>query len=189
MSYFRFRSLSVWRVKWEGWKWWDDDSLLEGSSRSHEKFCQIPSWELTSGQISIIPKPELRWFWRDSLTKPSFGVTSAEVAIICVVTCPPFFWLFWGSMIFLLPQVGSAGWRVNVSYTIPWTPITAISKLVGNHQCLKTSQNCWKLCGKWTAKGTWTSPVWKGFFGIKMFEFFRGVTSISFMIFTSQYLS
>ncbi len=35
-----------------------------------------------SGQITIIPKPELRAFWGDSLTKPPFGVTSAEVAII-----------------------------------------------------------------------------------------------------------
>jgi len=36
-----------------------------------------------SGQISIIPKPELRGFWRDSLTKPLFKVTSAEVVINC----------------------------------------------------------------------------------------------------------
>ena len=36
-----------------------------------------------SGQITIIPKPELRGFWGDFLTKPPFGVTSAEVAIIC----------------------------------------------------------------------------------------------------------
>ena len=36
-----------------------------------------------SGQITIIPKPELRGFWRDSLTKLPFGVTSAEVVIIC----------------------------------------------------------------------------------------------------------
>ena len=35
------------------------------------------------GQISILPKPELRGFWGDSLTKPPFRVTSAEVAIIC----------------------------------------------------------------------------------------------------------
>ena len=34
-------------------------------------------------QITIIPKPELRVFWGDSLTKPHFGVTSAEV-----VNCP-----------------------------------------------------------------------------------------------------
>ena len=40
------------------------------------------SW-IVPGQISIIPKPELRGFWRDSPTKPPFGVTSAEVVIIC----------------------------------------------------------------------------------------------------------
>ena len=36
-----------------------------------------------SGQTTIIPKPELRGFWGDSLTKLPFGVTSAEVAINC----------------------------------------------------------------------------------------------------------
>ena len=36
-----------------------------------------------SGQISIIPKPELRGFWGSSLTKPPFRVTSADVVIIC----------------------------------------------------------------------------------------------------------
>ena len=36
----------------------------------------------TSGQISIIPKPELRGFGGSSLIKPPFGVTSAEVVII-----------------------------------------------------------------------------------------------------------
>ena len=36
-----------------------------------------------SGQTTIIPKPELRSFWGDSPTKPPFGVTSAEVVIIC----------------------------------------------------------------------------------------------------------
>ena len=35
----------------------------------------------SSGQISIIPKPELRGFWGDSLTKPPFRVTSADVVI------------------------------------------------------------------------------------------------------------
>ena len=35
------------------------------------------------GQITIIPKPELRALLGDSLTKLPFGVTSAEVAIIC----------------------------------------------------------------------------------------------------------
>ncbi len=36
-----------------------------------------------SGQISIIPKPELRGFWGSSLIKPPFRVTSADVVIIC----------------------------------------------------------------------------------------------------------
>ena len=36
-----------------------------------------------SGQISIIPKPELRGIWGSSLNKPPFGVTSAEVVINC----------------------------------------------------------------------------------------------------------
>ena len=40
---------------------------------------------LLSGQISIIPKPELRGFWGDSPTKPSFKVTSAEVVILCPI--------------------------------------------------------------------------------------------------------
>ena len=37
----------------------------------------------TSRQSTIIPKHELRGFWGDSLTNTPFGVTSAEVAIIC----------------------------------------------------------------------------------------------------------
>ena len=36
-----------------------------------------------SGQIGIILKPELRGFGGDSLPKPPFKVTSAEVVIIC----------------------------------------------------------------------------------------------------------
>ena len=36
-----------------------------------------------SGQITIIPQPELRGFGGDSRAKPPFGVTSAEVLIIC----------------------------------------------------------------------------------------------------------
>ena len=42
-------------------------------------------WQ-TSGQISIIPKPELRGFWGSSLIKPPFRVTSADVVIICPET-------------------------------------------------------------------------------------------------------
>ena len=36
-----------------------------------------------SGQISIIPKPELKGFLGSSLIKPPFRVTSADVVIIC----------------------------------------------------------------------------------------------------------
>ena len=39
-------------------------------------------WLEYSGQISIIPKPELRGFWGSSLIKPPFRVTSADVVII-----------------------------------------------------------------------------------------------------------
>ena len=34
------------------------------------------SHTMLSRQITIIPKPELRGFWGDSLTKPPFGVTN-----------------------------------------------------------------------------------------------------------------
>ncbi len=40
-----------------------------------------------SGQITIIPKPELRGFWGDSLSKRQVKVTSAEVVIICPDIC------------------------------------------------------------------------------------------------------
>ena len=48
---------------------------------------QLPK---TSGQISIIPKPELRGFWGSSLIKPPFRVTSADVVIICPENMMPF---------------------------------------------------------------------------------------------------
>ena len=42
------------------------------------------TWRIIpAGQISIIPKPELRGFWGSSLIKPPFRVTSADVVIIC----------------------------------------------------------------------------------------------------------
>ena len=41
------------------------------------------SLKMVSGQISIIPKPELRGFWGSSLIRPPFRVTSADVVIIC----------------------------------------------------------------------------------------------------------
>ena len=49
-----------------------------GSLRSP---CNWVGFHPLTGQISIIPKPELRGFWGDSLTKPPFKVTS--VVIIC----------------------------------------------------------------------------------------------------------
>ncbi len=51
---------------------------------------------ISSGQISIMPKPELRGFWGSSLIKPPFRVTSADVAIICpdIIHLPLFFVFF-----------------------------------------------------------------------------------------------
>ena len=43
----------------------------------------FPSVKQNWANCPIIPKPEFRAFWGDSLTKPPFGVTSAEVVIIC----------------------------------------------------------------------------------------------------------
>ena len=43
-------------------------------------------WRI-SGQIIIIPKPELRGFWGSFLIKPPFRVTSADVVIICPGIC------------------------------------------------------------------------------------------------------
>ena len=51
--------------------------------KDHSIFIVWANYYRLSGQITIIPKPELRGFWGDSLTGPPFGVTSAEVAIIC----------------------------------------------------------------------------------------------------------
>ena len=75
-----------------------EDSSILGTN---EMFCchlrceRIPrpnEWEKDiSGQISIIPKPELRGFWGSSLIKPPFRVTSADVVIIC----PDIFLLAW----------------------------------------------------------------------------------------------
>ena len=57
--------------------------LNQGNLRG-ELMPSLLSQELNySGQISIIPKPELRGFWGSSLTKPQFRVTSADVVIIC----------------------------------------------------------------------------------------------------------
>ena len=48
-----------------------------------KRFPQKTKLNNRSGQISIIPKPELRGFWGSSLIKPPFRVTSADVVIIC----------------------------------------------------------------------------------------------------------
>ena len=51
----------------------------------------VPSHSHLCGQISIIPKPELRGFWGSSLIKPPFRVTSADVVIICPDLCGEYF--------------------------------------------------------------------------------------------------
>ena len=59
-------------------------SFIEHNRTPKKKSRVKTGWfHIISGQTTIIPKPELRGFWGDSLTKPPFGVTSAEVAIIC----------------------------------------------------------------------------------------------------------
>ena len=54
----------------------------------HPKSSKLCVCVFLSGQINIIPKPELRVFWGSSLIKPPFRVTSADVVIIC----PDFYW-------------------------------------------------------------------------------------------------
>ena len=64
----RTRSASSWLVTvGTGIGWWTQKQVL-------------------SGKISS-PKRKLRGFWRDSLRKPAFKVTSAEVVIICPDWC------------------------------------------------------------------------------------------------------
>ena len=41
----------------------------------------FPGITQQSGQISIIPKPELRGFWGSSLIKPPFRVTTRETSL------------------------------------------------------------------------------------------------------------
>ena len=66
---------------------------------SSEDMHHLIGW-VAWGQITIIPKPELRGLWEDSLTKPPFGVTSAEVATICpgymgeITDSIPLFYIF-----------------------------------------------------------------------------------------------
>ena len=59
-------------------------SMFEGQPALKTSKTGGPIWVLgITGQISIIPKPELRGFWGSSLIKPPFRVTSADVVIIC----------------------------------------------------------------------------------------------------------
>ena len=69
---------------WKPW-WLEDDSLIHVLLKwsLFRENMWIFGQAQNLRQISIIPKPELRGFWGDSLTKPPFKVTSAEVVIIC----------------------------------------------------------------------------------------------------------
>ena len=58
------------------------DLIKVAKKNSHHRMSMSINIE-PSGQITIIPKPELRGFWGSSLIKPPFRVTSAEVVIIC----------------------------------------------------------------------------------------------------------
>ena len=66
------------------------DRSVEGSAITSNKskvyvyrYKYVHALHILPGQISIIPKPELRGFWGSSLIKPPFRVTSADVVIIC----------------------------------------------------------------------------------------------------------
>ncbi len=82
-----------WGFTWNSWslfrKGFPNPQIREDGRRSGRALNK-KSWQIglmdtvgseirlnSSGQISIIPKPELRGFWGDSLTKPPFKVTSA----------------------------------------------------------------------------------------------------------------
>ena len=60
-----------------------DETHIMARQKTHNKKKTISALFHGSGHIIIIPKPELRVFWGNTPTKSSFGVTSAEVAIIC----------------------------------------------------------------------------------------------------------
>ena len=55
------------------------NSLNDQSQRATKQ----KNTQLDSGQITIIPKPELTACSGDSLAKSLFGVTSAQVVLIC----------------------------------------------------------------------------------------------------------
>ena len=71
-----------------------------------------------SGQISIIPKPELRGFWGSSLIKPPFGVTSADVIIICPGTMCYFSVMFY---------------FVSLQKSPPWVSLVSTWNSISNH--------------------------------------------------------
>ncbi len=57
--------------------------ILQGGNRSRRNFL------MESGQITLIPIPELRGFWGSSPIKPPLRVTSADVVIICPESWDP----------------------------------------------------------------------------------------------------
>ena len=84
---------------------------------------------ITTGQTSIIAQPVLRGFWGDSLTKPQFKATSAEVGIICKDNNPGFIWGFdWarkGSHHPKLPSaVTSFRWSIWLCFSISHRNLT-----------------------------------------------------------------
>ena len=98
------------------------------------------------GQITILPKPELR-FWEDSHPTPPFGVTSAKVAIIAH-NC---LWKIW-----------EAGLQIN---TLPHVVLAMPTKTSLKQQ----TEHCWfmhmfysyvLLHASWQASATtaWETP-------------------------------
>ena len=90
-----------------------------------------------SGQISIIPKPELRGFWGNSLTKPPFKVTSAEVVIICPEAINRF-WETWGRGV-------SRNYWVSADNTKLTSPLKTISQLPSPKDLLGWEQFWWEF--------------------------------------------
>ena len=81
----------------------------------------------SSGQISIIPKPELRGFGGDSLTKPPFKVTSAEVVIICPEQLSLLVYPFIYKILYIPRLLQSSTKRVNFWETISRTPMFTVA--------------------------------------------------------------
>ena len=60
------------------------DASSHGRNLHFDRYDPVAKLSISAGQITLIPKPELRGFWGDPLAfHHHFGVTSAEVAIIC----------------------------------------------------------------------------------------------------------